>query len=110
MKTKLLKKIRKEYIINYREKPYSTVKDIVECTDRYGAETISIELKYKLIKPNYDLFQGRYDYLDYESEHETLNDAIECIIKDLRCKYPKLGAVNRKRIKLRKETKVWYNK
>ena len=123
MKVKLLKKVRKEYKINYREKPYKTLSMpyfSVPNIKKEEIEAYNIELdnirkqcyfNYQLIIPNRRLFLfgGRFDDMFLKRYCTSINDAKEHVIHDLREHYPNLGNYNRQRKIKEKEHKVWYN-
>lgn len=85
MKVKLLKKVRKQYQIVYREKPY-----VIQYA--YSKLIGNFRIKGK----SYVVFKTKQEALDY-------------IINHLRGKYNKLGNHNRKEKLKEQETKVWYN-
>lgn len=97
MKVKLLKKVRKQYKINYREKPY----------DFKWTNSGIINYNYQLKIPN----RRRYMFCDIflASGFKSINDAKDYIIYDLRRNYPNLGNYNRQRKIKETEHKVWYN-
>ena len=105
MKTKLLKKVRKEYTISYRKEPYKKIYDIID------GKMVFCEYNYQLIIPNRDFFLFRFgiDYSFLKIDFKSINDAKDCIIQDLRKSYPNLGNHNRQRKIKETEHKVWYN-
>lgn len=123
MKTKLLKKVRKEYKINYRGKPYKilpmpyfSTRDIKkEEVEAYNIELENIRkecyFNYQLIIPNrrFFLFRRKFDDISLTIDCKSINDAKERIIQDLRIAYPNLGNYNRQRKIKEQEHKVWYN-
>lgn len=114
MKVKLLKKVRKEYQIDYREIPYDYDLKIITNFDGNGNSNEGIihdDKKYKLTIPNrsFFLFRDKLDNVFLTRYHKTINDAKEYIIHDLRKVYPNLGNYNRQRKIREQEHKVWYN-
>ena len=105
MKTKLLKKVRKEYTISYRKEPYKVIHNIIDC------KVVFVGYNYKLIIPNRAFFLFRYniDYSFLKIDCENINDAKDYIIQNLRRAYPNLGNYNRQRKIKETEHKVWYN-
>lgn len=114
MKTKLLKKVRKEYKINYREKPYDCVlkREITRDENNNMHQRLVYEDKnYQLKIPNrsFILFRGKLYNLFLTRIFKDIQEAKEYIIYDLRKSYPNLGNYNRQRKIKEQEHKVWYN-
>lgn len=114
MKVKLLKKVRKEYKINYREKPYDSVLNIEVIRDENNnshQKLVYEDKNYQLIIPNRSsfLFRDKLDNVFLTIYCKNINDAKEYIILNLRRAYPNLGNYNRQRKIKEQEHKVWYN-
>lgn len=114
MKVKLLKKVRKEYKINYREKPYHSVlkREITRDENNNSHQRLVYEFKnYQLKIPNrrFFLFRRKFDDIFLTIDCNSIDGAKEHIIQDLRIAYPNLGNYNRQRKIKEQEHKVWYN-